>query len=222
LIPIVYIAVTPFTMKYTFLFLTVAFSFSTCNRLQSSSDGSNDAASSHGPEIISADTMQKLLYSVPRGDSLTKENDFTSLKEFPKTWISLVSSEFGAVIYKRGSMISRLVIQNDSIVAIADEIQRSKILGFERIGPSQYHIPSEQGSMNYTFEVFDQTTMLTLVKWKVVDGDKILGEAESFYVPKEKEYLFKHIDEPPRNTPGSSLKLYEVNVDSVRAKYRRQ
>jgi hypothetical protein len=170
--------------------------------------------------LISGDSLFKLLYAVPQSDSLTKTSNFNTLDEFPQTWLSLHNSEFGPVIYKRITDPSQLMIRNDSIIDISDEITKSRLTGFKKIGASQYHLSSEKGSMSYTFDILDEISMLTLVSWTVYNNDQLVGDAERLYVPKQKEHLFKHIDEPSRNVPGSSLDLSEFNIDSVKANYR--
>jgi hypothetical protein len=170
--------------------------------------------------LISGDSLFKLLYSVPQSDSLTKTKNFNTLDEFPQTWLSLMNSEFGLVIYKRGRQPSQLVIRNDSIIDIGDETTKSKVTGFKKIGPAQYRLSSEEGYQTYTFNILDEISMLTLVSWTVYNSDQLVGDGEWLYVPKQKEHLFKHIEEPPRNVPGSSLHLTGFNIDSIKINYR--
>jgi len=215
-------------MKKFTLFILILI-FAGCNQpiqkeKHSKTDTVNKTSSKN--RKISDDSLKYYFYRIEETSKLHKTNNFTTIDEFPKEWITLSGCAEGLIVYHRGHKVNSKTINNDTMYwnGMQERI-KWEISQFKNLGNERYYFRLGNDTINSAFcdlelKIYDNDTLFSVCKMTIYkyENEKrnVLMINEELCIPKEKAYLFKHLNEPNTNNPDSWINLKEVNVEQIK------
>ncbi len=218
-------------LKYCLLFALGLLCSCSRNEMKQQEEAQQQQTSKRARSAIRAipdDSLHFHAFRIKAGEAPARRSNFTSLDQFPTTWVGLRQNALGLFVYQRyRKFYDCLSIANDSLHNGGyGETVSWPIRDFRPGKGEEYYFAlgsatSGQTYARCTITILDRDTMYAIQTSSVLTRDslgneRVLGEFRGLFVPDFKAHLFYHIEEPHRRSPERRVPFKDVDIEQFR------